>query len=438
MTRADPLDPQRIEHYRNVFHIFARDEAPGLNSPIYAELSYGVSLDDDLLAVAAQKRKGQPAPNILFAAVQYLLLSGVDHPLAAHYPIVSGAERPPTPAFPLFRDFVLTHRDAVLNLVRTRNTQTNVVRRCACLLPAFSIIAREADAPLALLDLGASAGLNLNFDRYAYRYERAGRLERRWGTPNAAVQLECDLRGPGALPDFPEQFQIAARIGIDLNPINLNDPDQLRWLQALIWPEHIERHDRLRAAAAELETSPVHLHQGDAAQLLPQLLTPAPPAPAPAVPPAAPPTPAPAPAPDAVPNAPPDIATAPTSDAVPAAVSPVTASAASPATAPATAPAASPNATPVALPNAAPAVPPDAALVVYATVALYQFGAERIAQIERALQNAARQRPIWLVALEGRQPQLTLTRYHHANPTRQTLATTSPHGWWMQWTAPTP
>lgn len=361
MTRANPLDPQRIEHYRNIFHIFARDEAPGLNSPIYAELSYGVSLDDDLLAVAAQKRKGQPAPNILFAAVQYLLLSGIDHPLAAHYPIVSGAERPPTPAFPLFRDFVLTHRDAVLNLVRTRNTQTNVVRRCACLLPAFSIIAREADAPLALLDLGASAGLNLNFDRYAYRYERAGRLERRWGTPNAAVQLECDLRGPGALPQFPEQFQIAARIGIDLNPINLNDPDQLRWLQALIWPEHIERHDRLRAAAAELETSPIHLHQGDAAQLLPQLLTPAP-----------------------------------------------------------------------------PAVPPDAALVVYATVALYQFGAERIAQIERTLQNAARQRPIWLVALEGRQPQLTLTRYTHANPTRQTLATTSPHGWWMQWTAPTP
>ena len=365
MTRADPLDPQRIEHYRTVFHIFARDEAPGLNSPIYAELSYGVSLDDDLLAVAAQKRKGQPAPNILFAAVQYLLLSGVDHPLAAHYPIVSGAERPQTPAFPLFRDFVLTHRDAVLNLVRTRNTQTNVVRRCACLLPAFSIIAREADAPLALLDLGASAGLNLNFDRYAYRYERAGRLERRWGTPNAAVQLECDLRGPGRLPQFPEQFQIAARIGIDLNPINLNDPDQLRWLQALIWPEHIERHDRLRAAAAELETSPIHLHQGDAAQLLPQLLTPAPPAPA-------------------------------------------------------------------------PAVPPDAALVVYATVALYQFGPERIAQIERTLQNAARQRPIWLVALEGRQPQLTLTRYHHANPTPQTLATTSPHGWWMQWTAPTP
>ena len=393
MTRADPLDPQRIEHYRTVFHIFARDEAPGLNSPIYAELAYGVSLDDDLLAVAAQKRKGQPAPNILFAAVQYLLLSGVDHPLAAHYPIVSGAERPPTPAFPLFRDFVLTHRDAVLNLVHTRNTQTNVVRRCACLLPAFSIIAREADAPLALLDLGASAGLNLNFDRYAYRYERAGRLERRWGTPKAAVQLECDLRGPGALPDFPEQFEIAARIGIDLNPINLNDPDQLRWLQALIWPEHIERHDRLRAAAAQLETSPIQLHQGDAAQLLPQLLTPAPPAPAPA---------------------------------------------ASPNAAPAVPPATVPAAAPVALPNAAPAVPPDAALVVYATVALYQFGAERIAQIERALQNAARQRPIWLVALEGRQPQLTLTRYPYANPTRQTLAKASPHGWWMQWTASTP
>lgn len=352
MTRADPLDPQRIERYRTVFHIFARDEAPGLNSPIYAELSYGVSLDDELLAVAAQKRKGQPAPNILFAAVQYLLLSGVDHPLAAHYPIVSGAERPPTPAFPLFRDFVLTHRDAVLNLVRTRNTQTNVVRRCACLLPAFSIIAREADAPLALLDLGASAGLNLNFDRYAYRYERAGRLERRWGTPNAAVQLECDLRGPGALPDFPEHFEIAARIGIDLNPINLNHPDQLRWLQALIWPEHIERHDRLRAAAAELDASPVELHRGDGAELLPDLIR---------------------------------------------------------------------------------AAPRDAALVVYATVALYQFGAERVARIERTLREVGQERPAWLVTLEGRKPALTLTSYADGGATRRTLANASPHGWWMEW-----
>ncbi len=353
MPQADLIDPQRVEHYRTVFHIFGRDEAPGLDSPMYAELSYGVSLDDDLLAVAAQKRKGQPAPNVFFAAVQYLLLSGVDHPLAAHYPIVSGAERPQTPAFPLFRDFVQTHRDAVLDLVRTRGTQTNVVRRCACLLPAFSIIAAEADAPLALIDLGASGGVNLNFDRYGYCYLRAGAEERRWGSPTAAVQLESDLRGPGVFPDLLDDIPVASRVGVDLNPINLRDAEQLRWLQALIWPEHIERHARLIAAAEELDASPVELRRGDGAELLHELIR---------------------------------------------------------------------------------AAPPDSALVVYATVALYQFGRERIAQIQQTLREAAQHRPIWLLTLEGRNPELTLTRYTAAEPRRQHLANASPHAWWLEWT----
>ena len=355
---ADQLaDRRTLDHYRSVFHIFGREEAPGLDSPIYAELSYGVSLDDELLAIAAQKRKGQPAPNVLYAAVQYLLLSGVEHPLAAHYPIVSGAERPPEPAFPLFRDFVLSHRDQVLELVRARGTQTNVVRRCACLLPAFSIVAREADAPLALIDLGASGGVNLNFDRYGYRYLRGGAEERRWGPPNAAVQLESELRGPGALPELADEIAVASRVGVDLNPINLRDPDQLRWLQALIWPEHIERHQRLRAAAAELDVSPVELCKGDGAELLPELIQTA---------------------------------------------------------------------------------PPEAALVVYATVALYQFGAERVAQIEQTLRGASRERPIWLITLEGRRPELILTRYRSGKADPQLLAQASPHAWWIQWTTDSP
>ena len=346
------LSAERLAHYRTIFHIFARDEAPGLASPIYAELSYGVSLDAELLAIAAQKRRGQPAPNVLFAAVQYLLLSGLQHPLAAHYPIVSNAERPPQPAFPLFRDFVLANRDAVLELVRTRSTQTNVVRRCACLLPAFSIVAAESGLPLALLDLGASAGLNLNFDRYAYRYLRGGREERRWGAPSAPVQLESELRGSGSLPTIPDQIPVAARVGVDLNPINLANPDQLRWLQALIWPEHIERHQRLLAAAAELEHSPIQLHQGDGAALLPDLIQ---------------------------------------------------------------------------------SAPQDAALVVYATVALYQFGESRVAQIHKTLREAAAHRPIWLITLEGRQPQLTLTRHTQDQTHTTPLANASPHAWWIEW-----
>ena len=239
---------------------------------MYAELAYGVSGDAELVAMASQKRKRQPAPNMLFAAVQYLLLNGAEHPLTDHYPIILGVERPMQPAFPLFRDFCLEHRDEILELLGTRATQTNVVRRCTCLLPAFSIVSREADgAPLALIDLGASAGLNLNFDRYGYRYQRGGAEVLRWGEADARVGLEAELLGVGT-PDLARSIDVVRRVGVDTNPIDLRDHDQLTWLRALIWPEHVERHQRLVEAAAELERQPIELLRGDGAELLPRLI----------------------------------------------------------------------------------------------------------------------------------------------------------------------
>jgi len=256
----------------DAFERFARVEAPDLDSPMYAELAAGVAKDDELLALAAQRQRGQPAPNMLFGAAQYLLLGGVEHPLAAHYPILSGPESPRRPAFPAFRAFCLEHREAVGELIATRRTQTQVVRRCTCLLPAFGLVHREAAAPLALIDVGASAGLNLNFDRYACRYLRAGSEVLRWGRDGARVELEADLRGPGTMPAPPPEIPIASRDGIDVNPIDLADPDELIWLRALIWPEHVERHAQLVDAAAELKDSPIRLHRGDASRDLPHLL----------------------------------------------------------------------------------------------------------------------------------------------------------------------
>lgn len=257
---------------RHAFERFARVEAPDLDSPMYAELAAGVANDDELLALAALRRRGQPAPNMLFGAVQYLLLRGVEHPLAAHYPILSGPEPTPGPAFPAFRAFCHEHPDRVGELIAARRTQTQVVRRCTCLLPAFGLIHREAGAPLALIDVGASAGLNLNFDRYAYRYLRAGSEVLRWGKGGARVELEADLRGPGTMPAPPPEIPVASRDGIDLNPIDLADSDELLWLRALIWPEHVERHAQLVDAAAQLKDSPIRLHRGDASRDLPHLL----------------------------------------------------------------------------------------------------------------------------------------------------------------------
>ena len=254
------------------FDRFARVEAPDLESPMYAELAAGVAGDGELLALAAHRQQGQPPPNMLFGAVQYLLLQGAEHPLAAHYPVLAGPERASGGSFPLFRAFCLEHRECVAELIETRRTQTQVVRRCTCLLPAFGLAYQDAAAPLALIDVGASAGLNLNFDRYAYRYLRAGREILRWGREAARVELEADLRGPGTVPQPPLEIPIASRDGIDVNPIDLSDPDELLWLRALIWPEHVERHDQLVDAAAELKDSPIRLHRGDATRDLSHLL----------------------------------------------------------------------------------------------------------------------------------------------------------------------
>jgi hypothetical protein len=272
--------PERAARSREAvartFHLFARNEAPQLDSPLYAELCYGVSGDPELLAIACETPPDQPPPNMLLAAAQYLLLRGADHPLAAHYPALAGTPRPLDPAFPLFRDFVLANRDEVLRLVTGRRTQTNVLRRCTCLLPAFAGIARESQRPLALLDVGASAGLNLNFDRYRYAYRRGDEERGRWGEATSPVSLVAELRGAEPLPPLPDAMPVAWRCGVDLAPIDVGDGDAVLWLRALIWPEHVERHATLLAAIAIARQHPPELVRGDAVALLPELLERAP------------------------------------------------------------------------------------------------------------------------------------------------------------------
>ena len=346
------MQAKQLAFLRATFHRFARVEASGLDSPTYAELAYGVSMDDDLLKIASHTRPHQPPPNMLFAAVQYLLLSGLNHPLAAHYPIISGKPRPPSPALPHFRDFCLEHRDRIVELIRTRLTQTNVVRRCTCLLPAFSIVCHETSSPLALIDLGASAGLNLNFDRYAYSYKRDGREILRWGSDGAQINLEAELRGNGELPPIPSTIPVASRDGIDLDPVDLANPDQLLWLRALIWPEHVERHQQLIDAATEFRDSDIRMHAGDATRVLPTLID---------------------------------------------------------------------------------SVSREHALVVYSTIALHQFPRESRQCITDTLATTSTERPIWQIALEGNDPELSITRYRSGAGETEKLADASPHGWWIDW-----
>ncbi len=178
--------------------------------------------------------------------------------------------------FPHFRDFVLGHRDEVERLIATRRVQTNVIQRTVCLLPAFAeVLNRYGEAPLSLVQVGSSAGLNLNWDRFSYEYRRGGVPELAWGA-ESSVTVDCELRG-GMVPALLKaRVEVASRVGIDINLIDIKDEDAVRWLRALIWPDHVARRERLSAAIEVARRYPVDVQKGDAVELLPELLETAP------------------------------------------------------------------------------------------------------------------------------------------------------------------
>lgn len=229
-------------------------------SLLYARLSHAVAGDPDLLAIAAKAAPGQAPPNLLFAAAHYLLLKGEEDPLSFFYASLGGADD--ARAVPAFRDFCLRHRTEIEDLVATRRVQTNEVRRCAPLIMALSRIPARK---LALIDVGASAGLNLAFDRYGYDLggEPLGDL-------GAPVQIAVPIRGSAprvdAMPDA------VLRTGIDLAPVDVGDLDAVLWLRALVWPEDRARASTLERAIWMARQDPPALLAGDAASLLPTIL----------------------------------------------------------------------------------------------------------------------------------------------------------------------
>jgi hypothetical protein len=252
------------------FAMFAEQCLPG--SPLYSYLSTRIAEDAELINLACATRDGQPPPNMLFGAAHYLLLGGASHPLAAHYPTLGGGELPGDPAFVAFRAFCLEHADAIRPLLETRITQTNETRRCAYLLPAFQAVAAQSGQPLALIEIGPSAGLNLLWDRYSYLY--GGEL--RAGAPASPVLIATELRGPVRPPIPALPPPVAWRRGIEISPLDLSDGNTVRWLEALIWPENTERMARLRAAITMARSAPPPIIAGDALDLLPALIAAAP------------------------------------------------------------------------------------------------------------------------------------------------------------------
>jgi hypothetical protein len=213
---------------------FAARETRGI-SPSYERLSIAVSRDDEVLARLGLLPPAKRQPNLLFGVVR-LLRGPVDDPAAFH-------------------DYAVANWPAIEAEMRARATQTNEAGRCAILLPVLAALPQ----PLALLDVGASAGLCLYPDKYSYQYGDQARIDPPGG-PGATV-ISVDIDGPVPVPAaVPE---VRWRAGIDLNPLDVNDPEDVRWLETLIWPEQEERRQRLAAAVGVARADPPRLVAGD-------------------------------------------------------------------------------------------------------------------------------------------------------------------------------
>ncbi|HEX2079595.1 MAG TPA: DUF2332 domain-containing protein [Longimicrobium sp.] len=220
---------------------FARHEARGV-SPLYERLARGVAESEPLLRFIAALPAAKQQPNLVFAAVRRLYGTPRD--------------------LPHLVELVGRHPEPIRALVLRRSTQTNEPGRCATLLPALARLPQ----PLALLEVGASAGLCLLPDRYGYDYGRVRLAPPRAGGPDDPPVFPCRASEATPLPD--RLPAVAWRAGIDLNPLDLADEDDTAWLETLVWPEQEDRAERLRAAIRIARASPPPVVRGDLVEKL--------------------------------------------------------------------------------------------------------------------------------------------------------------------------
>lgn len=213
---------------------FASAEARG-ESACYLAWAQGVAADAALLGLLAELPEPKRQPTLLFAAARY---AGIT----------------PGP-YPDFRAALLRCWPQVRSIMIMRRTQTNEAARCAPLLPLLAALPQ----PLALLEVGASAGLCLYPDRFGYRYGNLPLLAPASGP--AATVISCAIEGPVPVPAaLPE---VVWRAGIDLNPLDVSNRADMRWLETLVWPEQDDRRQRLAAAIAVARADPPRLVAGD-------------------------------------------------------------------------------------------------------------------------------------------------------------------------------
>ncbi|TFC01718.1 DUF2332 domain-containing protein [Cryobacterium adonitolivorans] len=225
------LDLEKTADWYRRFRLF---ETPG-QSELYADWAGGVQSDAEVLALIIGLPRPKRQPNLVFACARLL-----------------GA---PLAGYRIFRRWLVEHWPAVAAEARVRATQTNEPRRLTAVMPILASIGPR----VALIEVGASAGLCLYPDRYSYDY--SGRRVDPADGPSP-VLLSAETTGSVPLPKHPPE--VVWRAGLDLNPLDVHNPEDVRWLQTLVWPEQAERRRRLDAAMSIARRDPPLLVAGDA------------------------------------------------------------------------------------------------------------------------------------------------------------------------------
>lgn len=246
-----------------VYRHFGAVDAAG-TSPLYEHIAMALSESGEALRAieAAPARKRHP--RVILAALHDLALAGRAPALAAAYAAADGDA-----AAEAAIDTLLRMTDSVVAVAVRRQPRTDETGRCAVLYPAIAEAAGRVGAnAIGLIDVGCSAGLNLNVDRVGITYSNGQTL----GERSSPVQQSSSVVGDRPVPTgaMPE---VVARVGIDLDPVDVTDADEARWLRACVWPDQAERVAMLEAELALAASDPPLLLRGAAVEVLPDAFT---------------------------------------------------------------------------------------------------------------------------------------------------------------------
>lgn len=205
--------------------------------------------------------RAEAVPLRVTGALHAIVLQGLDTDLVNNYPPNTTSD---DALWAAIQKAFETHEAFILETIKSA-PQTNEIRRCSGLIPAFHLIAKETDFPLMMSEIGASAGLNLDWDNYAVRIN-----DSYWGDPNAEVIFTPDWTGP--LPPK-ANVNILDRQGCDLNPLVPTNENDKQRLLSYIWADQEQRMTNTKRALDLAAKANHTVHKMDALEFLEKRLS---------------------------------------------------------------------------------------------------------------------------------------------------------------------